>query len=98
MEDQHTSKKETGLLDSEGIMIFEGDRVSLAGNMTADDSMGLLPNGWIFDEEDIYEVYYEPSIKTWSLKLGVQPDSAENRKYYNHALSLLHGKAVKVIK
>lgn len=87
----------TGLLDRNGIEICAGDLVSLAGNMTADDSLGPLPNGWTFDESDVYEVYLDPRIEKWSLKLGCEPDSALNRKYMNHALSLLHGGAVTIV-
>ena len=54
----------TGLLDKHGTEIKEGDFVSLAGNMTSDDSFGVLPNGWMFDEEDVYEVYFDPRIQT----------------------------------
>ena len=66
----------TGLFDKNGIEIKVGDMVSLDGNMTADDSLGTLPNGWTFEEEDVYEVYFDESIKNWSLKLGVEPDTA----------------------
>ena len=46
--------------DREGDAIREGDFVSLDGNITADNSMGELPNGWAFDEDDIYEVLFDP--------------------------------------
>ena len=88
----------TGLFDREGIEIQDGDFVSLDGNMTADNSMGQLPNGWTFDEEDVYQVFFDETIKHWSLKLNVQPDTPYNRKYYNHALSLLHDKRVTIVK
>ncbi len=82
----------TGLLDRNGVEIHVGDMVSLDGNMTADDSMSELPNGWTFEEKDVYEVYVDPRIgdRKYSLKLGVEPDSPYNRKYMNHAVSLLH--------
>lgn len=87
----------TGLFDKHGTEISAGDKVSLAGNMTADNSMGHLPNGWIFDEEDVYEVYFDERIKNWSLKLDCEPDSPENIKYMNHAVSLLHDRCVEIL-
>jgi hypothetical protein len=88
--------EETGLLDKNGKMIQGGDFVSLDGNMTADNSLGSLPNGWTFDEDDIYEVYWDERISKWSLKLDVEPDSAYNVKYMNHAVSLLHSGDVEI--
>ena len=89
--------KNTGLFDKNNVEIKEGDFVSLDGNMTADDSMGDLPNGWIFVETDIYEVYFDERIQKWSLKLGVEPDSRENCKYMNHAVSLLYSGDVQIV-
>jgi|GEM_PF-3695688 len=89
--------KETRLKDKNGAMIHEGNFVSLDGNMTADNSMGFLPNGWTFGEDDVYEVYFDETIQNWSLKLGVEPDTAYNVKYMNHAVSLLHDESVKVV-
>lgn len=86
------------LLDRSGVEIKVGDFVSLDGNMTADDSMGSLPNGWTFDEDDIYEVYFDDRIGKLSLKLGVEPDSAYNAKYMSHAVSLLYSGDVKIVK
>lgn len=91
-------RQPTGLLDSDGVEICAGDMVSLDGNMTADDSLGILPNGWTFDETDVYEVYMDDRIGKWSLKLGCEPDTAYNIKYMNHACSLLHSESVKVVK
>lgn len=90
-------KENTGLLDSEGAAIHDGDWVSLDGNMTADDSFGELPNGWFFDEKDVYQVYLDPRINRWSLKLDVEPDTPYNCKYMSHAVSLLHSEDVKVV-
>jgi len=83
--------------DANGVEIKAGHWVSLDGNMTSDDSLGLLPNGWVFDESDVYEVYFDERINALSLKLRVEPDSDENIKYMNHAVSLLHGGDVKVV-
>ena len=94
---RRTDTKETGLLDRENKMIHDGDWVSLDGNMTADDSMGILPNGWIFDEEDVYQVYFDEKIQNWSLKLGVYPNTAYNVKYMNHAVGLLHNNSVTIV-
>lgn len=90
--------KDTGLRDRHGQPIFDGDFISLAGNITADNSLGPLPNGWTFDDTDIYQVYYDKRISNWSLKIGVEPDTSYNVKYLNHALSILHEqKATKVL-
>ena len=89
--------KNTGLFDRDGIEIKEGDFVSLDGEMTADNSFGELPNGWIFDESDVYEVYFDERIKNWSLKLGVEPDTRYNRKYMSHAVGLIHDGNCKIV-
>lgn len=89
--------RETGLLDCDGSMIRDGDMVSLGGNVTADDSTGVLPNGWTFDESDVYQVRFDHTISQWSLDLGCEPDSAYNAKYMNHATSLLHGESAKLV-
>lgn len=89
--------KETGLFDKNGTMICDQDWVSLDGNITADNSMGFLPNGWTFDEDDVYKVYFDESIQEWSLELNMKPDSAYNVKYMNHAVGLLHDKSVEIV-
>lgn len=89
--------RNTGLLDRNGREIKENDFVSLDGNMTADDSLGSLPNGWTFDENDVYQVYWDDRIDNWSLRLGVEPDTPYNIKYLNHAVSLLHDASVMVV-
>lgn len=87
----------TGLFDCEGKEIKCGDMVSLDGNMTADNSMGSLPNGWIFDDKSVYKVYYDDRISNWSLDLGVDPDTPVNRKFMDHAVGLLHQGASRIV-
>ena len=86
------------LKDIDGNEIKVGDFVSLDGNITADDSFGLLPNGWTFEESDVYEVYLDERIGKLSLKLDVNPDTPYNVKYMNHAVGLLHGERTKLVK
>jgi hypothetical protein len=83
--------KDTGLFDINKQSIKEGDFVSLGDRMTADDSLGFLPNGWTFDrDKDVYQVYFNANIQKYSLHLGVLPTTRYNVKYLNHALSILH--------
>lgn len=85
------------LLDRNGAEIRPGDFVSLDGNMTADDPMGALPNGWIFDESDVYQVAYDEQ-GGWSLLLSVDPDTPENVKWIKHAVSLLRDGLVELVR
>lgn len=96
--------KSTGIVDRKGREIREGDWVSLDGNMTADDSLGLLPNGFFFDEDDVFQVWWDDRCKAWGLRLGVQPNEGAdyiergtNTKYVNHAYSLLNDGDVTVV-
>lgn len=83
-------KGATGITDRNGVDIKDGDFVSLDGNMTADDSLSDLPNGWTFCDEDVYRVYFDPRIDTWSLDMGIEPDTRYNAKLLSHAVALLH--------
>jgi len=82
--------KPTGLFDRNNKEINEGDWVSLDGNITSGNSAIGVPSGWLFEETDVYQVYFDTTISNWALKLGVEPDTLYNVTYMNHATSLLH--------
>jgi len=92
-----THPVDTGLKDRDGNTIFSDDLVSYDGIMTADDSLGSLPNGWTFEESDVYKVYFDTSIEEWSVDAGIRPDTPYNVKLLNHLTELLHeGEVLKV--
>jgi uncharacterized phage protein (TIGR01671 family) len=54
--------------DRQGRKIFEGDLVSFDGIITADDSFGTDPNGFIYDENSIHEIEWNDDLAIWEPK------------------------------
>ncbi len=75
----------TGLRDKNEVEIYSKDNISFDGNMTADNTMGLEPNGYIYDEESIHTVVWNGALGSWDLDF----DEDEEWKYKRDTHMLL---------
>jgi len=70
-----------------GREIYEGDILSFDGNITADDSLGIEPNGYVYDEDSIHLVVWDNEIGGWSLAF----EKNAEWKYKHHTHGLMTG-------
>ena len=105
LKDEKITLQCTGLKDKSGKDIYESDIIYFDNEMTADDSLWILPNGWTFTEENKFEIIWDDKMVGWRIKDDVDRsdivkefgDETERyvQKYLNHAMMLMiDGKAM----
>jgi len=91
--DEVIFEQATGQRDKNGKMSFAGDVADFSGNMTADNSFGLEPNGYFFDEDDRYAIFWNDKLLLWDLDIPDDPDDEFQWKYKMHVRDLfINGK------